>query len=68
MELIRIGANQLRNKLGMLVDRVERGDADVIVTRYLRPIVVVIPYRDYLALKSELDALREARAAEADEG
>ena len=33
MELIRIGANQLRNKLGMLVDRVERGEADVIVTR-----------------------------------
>ena len=64
MELIRIGANQLRNKLGMLVDRVERGDADVIVTRYLRPIVVVIPYRDYLALKSELDALRDARAVD----
>ncbi len=67
MELIRIGANKLRNSLGTLVNRVERGDADVIVTRYLRPIVVIIPYRDYLALKSELDALRDARAAEADE-
>jgi prevent-host-death family protein len=64
MELIRIGANKLRNSLGTLVDRVERGDADVIVTRYLRPIVVMIPYRDYLALKAELDAIRAEREAE----
>lgn len=61
MDLIRIGANKLRNSLGTLVDRVERGEADVIVTRYLRPIVVMIPYRDYLALKTQLDQLRAAR-------
>jgi len=63
MELIRIGANKLRNSLGTLIDRVERGEADVIVTRYLRPIVVVIPYRDYLALKGQLDELRAGREA-----
>jgi len=29
----------------------QRGECDVIVTRYVRPIVAIIPYRDYLAVK-----------------
>jgi prevent-host-death family protein len=66
VDLIRIGANKLRNSLGTLIDRVERGQADVIITRYLRPIVVMIPYRDYLALKDQVDALRAARQADDD--
>lgn len=68
IDLIRIGANKLRNSLGTLIDRVERGEADVIVTCYLRPIVVMIPYRDDLALKTQLDQLCAAREADAADG
>jgi prevent-host-death family protein len=61
MELVRIGSDKLRSTLGAVIDRVQRGECDVIVTRYVRPIVAVIPYRDYLAVKDTLDRIRAER-------
>lgn len=61
MELVRIGANKLRTNLGGLIDQVQRSECDVIVTRYIRPIVAIIPYQDYLAMKDALDTVRRER-------
>jgi len=52
--------------LGAIIDKVQRGECDVIVTRYVRPIVAIIPYRDYLAVKEALDQIRAERGEKAE--
>lgn len=44
---------------------VSLGGGDVVVERYGRPVVAVIPYEDYEALVDALDDLRDARVAAA---
>lgn len=61
MALQILDCNTARKKLRDLLDNARTGDADVIVTRYAKPIVAVIPYQDYIGLQEELEALRAER-------
>ncbi len=61
MALQILDSNTARQKLRDLLDDAMTGDADVIVTRYGKPIVAVIPYQDYISLQEELEALRVER-------
>jgi len=57
-------ANEARSRWREIVDGVLVG-GDVVIERYGKPTVAVIPYDDYLALQEELEDLRAARRAEA---
>jgi prevent-host-death family protein len=43
------------------LDTATRGDADVIITRYGKPVTAMIRYEDYVNLRTELQALRRQR-------
>ena len=58
-------ANEARTKWRDVVDRVSAGQADIVVQRYGKPMVAVIPYADFVALQEELDDLRAGRRAAA---
>jgi prevent-host-death family protein len=59
-----MGAEEVRREWRAVVDSVVAGE-DVIVERYSRPTVAVIPYADYEAILEELEDLRAARRADA---
>jgi prevent-host-death family protein len=56
-----LDSNTAHKKLRDLLNRAMTGDMDVIITRYGKPIVAVIPYQDYIGLQEELEALRAER-------
>jgi prevent-host-death family protein len=59
-----IGAFEAKNKLGMLLDRVESGD-EIIITRHGKPIARLVPNTtriDKLQARAALERIR-ARAA-----
>lgn len=58
-------SNDARIKWREVVDTAAAGVADVVITRYGKPVVAVIDYEDFLALQEELDDLRAARRADA---
>jgi prevent-host-death family protein len=58
-------SNEARTRWRELLDTTAAGEADVVITRYGKPVSVVIDYEDYLALQDELDDLRSARRAAA---
>ena len=58
-----IGAFEAKNKLGMLLDRVEHGE-EIIITRHGKPIARLVPHAtriDKLQVRAALDRIR-ARA------
>jgi prevent-host-death family protein len=58
-------SNDARIKWREVIDTAAAGGADVVITRYGKPVVAVIDYDDFLALQEELDDLRAARRADA---
>lgn len=58
-----LNSNQARTNWRDILDAAGRGDADVVVERYGKPIVAVIAYEDFAALQDELDELRASRRA-----
>jgi prevent-host-death family protein len=56
-------SNRARSRWRDVLDMATAGNADVVVERYGKPVAVVIPYVDYVALQDELDDLRAARQA-----
>jgi len=57
-------SDAVRQRWRDVVDEVVAG-TDVMVERYNKPVVAVIPYDDYLALQAELTELRALQRAEA---
>ena len=58
-----IGASEARNKLGMLLDRVEHGE-EMIITHHGKPVARLVPYAtriDKLQARAALERIR-ARA------
>ena len=58
-------SNDARIKWRAMLDIAAAGVTDVVITRYGKPLVAVIDYEDFLALREELDDLRAARRADA---
>ncbi len=58
-----VNTNVARNSWREVVDTVQAGKADVVVERYGKPMIAVIPYDDYVALQDALDDIRAARTA-----
>ncbi len=54
-----------RNAWRDVIDDVASGDDVVIVERYNKPLVAVIPYEAFLALQEEFDEWRSAQQAQA---
>jgi len=52
-----------RARLRDVLDAAQAGQTDTIIERNGKPVAVVIPHADYLALKEELQDLRDARLA-----
>lgn len=58
-------SNDARIRWRELIDTAAAGVADVVITRYGKPVAAVIYYEDFLALQEELDDLRAAKRADA---
>jgi antitoxin Phd len=58
-------SNDARIRWRELIDTAAAGVADVVITRYGKPVAAVIDYEDFLALQEELDDLRAAKRADA---
>ena len=58
-----IGSREARQKWRDLLDAAHKGTNDTIIERSGKPIAVLIPYEDYLAIEEALDDLRAARRA-----
>jgi prevent-host-death family protein len=57
---VEIGAFEAKNKLGMLLDRVESGD-EIVITRHGKPIARLVPNAtriDQLQARAALDRIR----------
>ncbi len=61
--LWKLNANEARSRWRDIVDAAASGDSDVVVERYGKPMVAIIPYEDYAELVDELDDIRAARRA-----
>ncbi len=60
-----VSTEQARKRLRDIVDAVRAREADVVIERYGKPMVAVIPYEDYAALMEDLEDLRDGRRAAA---
>ena len=61
-----IKANAARAQFRRIIDAVSSSQFDVVIERYDTPMVAVIPYQDYQALRDALDDLRLSREVRAD--
>lgn len=52
----------IRQNWREMLDTMLEGGQDVVILRYRKPIAVMIPARDYEAVKELLDQVRKARA------
>jgi len=63
MAIRELDSNQARTQWRDILDEAQAGESDVVVERYGKPVVAVIPYADFEAVQDELDDLRAARRA-----
>ena len=63
MPVTTIGSREARQKWRDLLDAAYTGTTDIVIERNGKPIAVLIPYQDYLAIEETLDELRAARRA-----
>lgn len=63
MTVWKLSANEARGRWHDVVDAAASGDTDVVVERYGKPMVAIIPYEDYAELVDDLDDMRAARRA-----
>jgi prevent-host-death family protein len=64
MEVKRMSSDAVRSGWRDVVDNVMAGGT-VLVERYNKPVAVVIPYADFLAVREQLEDLYDLRLAEA---
>jgi prevent-host-death family protein len=65
MTIKTLKSDAARNAWRDVIDDVATGDDVVIVERYNKPLVAVIPYAAFLALQEEIDEWRTAQQAQA---
>lgn len=65
MTIKTLKSDAARNAWRDVLDDVAAGDDVVIVERYNKPLVAVIPYEAFLAVQEELDEWRTAQQAQA---
>jgi len=58
-----IDSNQARNNWREMLDTVTARQVDVVITRYNKPVVTMLDYEDYLAVRDELARQRALRKA-----
>ena len=58
-----LSAQDVRAKWREVVDAAQIDRVDTLVHRHGKPVAVVIPHDDYMALREELEELRDARLA-----
>lgn len=63
-EIREVSSRDPREKWRDILDSIMKGDGDVAISRYGKPIAVLIPAKDYREIAEELDELRLARLAE----
>ena len=63
MPITTMSSREARTHWRDVLDTVDKGDADVIIERYGKPIATLIPFADYQALLEELEDLRDGRLA-----
>ena len=61
-----VNTNDARLKWRDIVDSTAAGKGDVVVERYGKPMVVVVPFEDYQALREQFEDLRLGRLAMAE--
>jgi prevent-host-death family protein len=61
MPITTLGSREARQKWRDVLDEVYTGAADIVIERNGKPLAVLIPYEDYLAVAEALDNLRAAR-------
>jgi len=61
-----VGANEARSRFRDLVDQVSTGTTSVIIQRYGKRLVAMIPYADYEACQAAIEEQRLVREAEAE--
>ncbi len=65
MTVSTLDSNDARAQWRSLLDQAGAGEADIVITRYGKPVATLIDYDDWIALQEELDDLRSARRANA---
>jgi prevent-host-death family protein len=63
-EIREVSSRDARKGWREILDAVMKGNIDVAISRYGKPIAVIIPAEDYQAIAEELEELRLARLAE----
>jgi prevent-host-death family protein len=58
-------SNEARSQWRGILDATSAGEKDIVITRYGKPVAVLIDYADWLAAQEILDDLRAARRADA---
>lgn len=61
MPVTTLGSREARQNWRDLLDAAYTGEQDTVIERSGKPVAVLIPYEDYLALQEALDDLRAAR-------
>jgi len=56
-----MATNEARARWRDLVDSVHAGDAPIVIERYGKPMVALIAYDDYVAIREQLDVLQAKR-------
>lgn len=59
-----VTSREARTNWREVLDDVIAGDSDIAITRYGKPVAVIIPAEDYRSVAHELDELRLGRVAE----
>lgn len=63
-EIREMNSRDARARWREILDTVMKGEGDIAITRYGKPVAVVIPAEDYEALGEEIEELRMSRIAE----
>ena len=63
-EIREVCSRDARKHWREILDTVMKGDGDVAISRYGKPIAVLIPAEDYQEIAEELEELRLARLAD----
>jgi prevent-host-death family protein len=64
MSIKTVDSNQARNNWRAMLDAALSQDTDVVITRYNKPVVVMLDYDDYLSIRAELAQKRTLRQAQ----
>ena len=63
-EIREVSSRDARKRWREILDAVMKGDGDVAISRYGKPIAVLIPVEDYQEISGELEELRLSRLAD----